>query len=148
MNENKSFFKELISQIMEILLVLLIITIIGLYLFYPEMFKELLKAMGVLVPIGIFIALYGMVTAQKIKKRKKLLEEGGGESGECYPIYVTKNDEMKNDALALVSAILIIVIAKVIEGEFNYADIWQAGLTVIAIYLTKKIYFKKQFSWS
>ena len=148
MKDVQKMFSVLIAQIIEIIVILLSITVIIIYIFFQEVFFSLLKSAGGLAPIFFAGALYLLITTKRIKKAKKDIEKNGSPRlKEYYCIYVSKQDEMKNDALAFLTALVVVVIAKEMSGDFNYSDIWQAGAAFLAVYLTKKIYFKKQFSF-
>lgn len=148
MSSSKKFFAQLLAQVSEIIIVLVFIGIGFLYLFYPEKFMAITKVLGLLAPIGIFIAIYALLIVKKIKKVKTDLADGDINCNDNFTeIYVTKMDEIKNDFVALFSAILIIVLAKFMNGYFDYSDIWQAIIVIIAVYITKKIYLKENFSF-
>lgn len=148
MPEFKKFFTELFAQISEIIIVLTFIGIGFFYLFFPEKFMAIIKMLGLLAPIGAIIAIYALIIIRKIKKIKSDAEEGDmNYNDDSIEIYITKMDEIKNDLAALFAAILIIALAKFMNGYFDYSDICQAFIVIIAVYITKKIYLKENFSF-
>lgn len=56
-------------------------------------------------------------------------------------ITISAYDELKHDLVAFSAAILILIIAKVFSSKVNTADVLQALVALIFIYLTKTIYF-------
>ncbi|MEA2065183.1 MAG: hypothetical protein U9O66_02705 [Patescibacteria group bacterium] len=148
MPEFKKFFTELFAQISQIIIVLFFIGAVFFYLFFPEKFMAIIKTLGLIAPIGAIIAVYALIITRKIKKIKADAEEGGMTYNDnSIEIYVTKMDEIKNDLTALVAAILIIALAKFMNGYFDYSDICQTFIVIIAVYITKKIYLKENFSF-
>lgn len=148
MSEFKKFFSQLFAQIFQIVIIVIFIGAGVLYLFYPEKFMAIIKALGLLAPIGIIIAVYALLITKKIKKIKTDIADGDiNYNDNSIEIYVTKIDEIRNDLVALFAAILIITLAKFMNGYFDYSDIWQAIIAIIAVYITKKIYLKENFSF-
>ena len=144
----KGFFTEFMAQSFEIVTAVILVGMAGVYLFYPEIFEDMAKTSGASLPLGVLFLIYILTTSHKVKKIKKEAEKDGGEKyNEYHAIYVSQKDELKNDGIVVITVIIMILIAKLIEGKIDYADLWQAGITIIAIYWTKKIYFKEYFSF-
>lgn len=147
MSRFKKFFVQLFVQISEIIIVLLFIGMALLYIFYPEKFIAMIKVFGLFAPIGVIIAVYALIITKKVKKVKRDMEDGDINFNDPIEIYITKMDEIKNDLVALFAAILIISLAKFANGYFDYLDILQAIIVIAAVYITKKIYLKENFSF-
>lgn len=140
--EFKKIITEIIVQVLEMVLILFMIGGGWAYLFRPELFQAILIMLGVMAPLAFIFAIYALLTIKKIKKFRKESEEDDTYY-DYFEIAVSKKDELKNDALALIAASAVIVAAKVINGHFDYADVWQAGIVFLAVYGTKEIYFKE-----
>lgn len=140
--EFKKIITEIIVQVLEMVLILFMIGGGWTYLFRPELFQAIIMLLGVMAPLAFIFAIYALLTIKKIKRFRKEAEEDET-FYEYFEIVVSRKDELKNDALALIAASSIIVIAKMINGHFDYADVWQAGIVFLAVYGTKEIYFKE-----
>ena len=153
----KGEFQKLIfllfAQISQILVVLGFLFLLYLYIFRPDILAGIFNYIKQSTGLWFLIAFYGILAFTKSKNIKKQIEnqdqeeerEGEGKEEVNY-IYVTPLDELKNDLLAVVVVISIIVCAEIFRGKVDYLDFWQAIIALIGVYATKKIYFKEFFS--
>ncbi len=149
----KKILSELLVQSLEIIMTLALIGGIWLYVFRPEIFHEIIMAAGILIPIISVFAFFSLITAKRvggIRKRMEEaeIEESGVMRSENIEISVSQQDEIKNDIIAFFSAIFIIGVAKLMNNDFDFSDIIQAFIAMVAVYSTKKTYFKDLFSWT
>ena len=145
--------KELIAQTIHVIVVLVLIYSTWLYVFRREIFDEILKAGGVIAPLVFLFISYALITARRVDGMKKIMEEAEASSYEdakkqYTTLFASQQDEMKNDGIAIFSAFAIVILAKIINNKIDYPDVLQALVAIIAVYSTKKIYFKDKFSWT
>lgn len=151
--EFAKLIKEIVVQTMHVLLILFLIYSTWLYLFRREFFDEMLQMIGVVTPMIFMFVLYALITTKRTNNIKKELEKINAASdvidnNKYTSLLVSQQDEMKTDGIAILSALVIVVLAKIMNNKVSYPDMLQAIVAVVAIYSTKKIYFKDKFSWS
>jgi hypothetical protein len=143
------FVSEFLFQTFSIIIFFLFAGFFAIYIFNPELLNMISESASVYPPLLLLLIIYVLSTLGKVKKiRKKRLEKIENAEGESSyydykEIYVKDIDEMKNDLVALLTAMLVIAIAWVYKGEFDFPDVLQAVLAFTAVYVTKDIYFKK-----
>jgi hypothetical protein len=143
------FVSEFLLQTFSIIIFFLFVGFFAIYIFNRELLDMITESARVYPPLLLLFIIYILTTLGKAKKiREKRLdkiEDAEGESSyyDYKEIYVKDIDEMKNDLVAIVTAMLIIVIAWVYKGKFDFPDVLQAVLAFTAVYVTKDIYFKK-----
>ncbi len=143
------FVSEFLFQTFSIIVFFLFAGFFAIYIFNPELLDIVAESASVYPPLILLFIIYILTTINKVrrirKKRLDEIEDADGESSfyDYKEIYVKDIDEMKNDLVALLAAMLIIAIAWVYNGKFDFPDVLQAVAAFVAVYLTKDIYFKK-----
>ena len=107
------------------------------YWLYLSQYNRITEFIVFVAPLIILISLTVVVARQD---RKNILERMSRNEEELQ-ITIHRYDELRHDLIAFAAAIVILIIARIFSLRVNIADILQALVALIMIYLVKTIYF-------
>jgi hypothetical protein len=133
---NRETFKGIIIPI---IIQIFLLVCFAFYWSYFSQTNKMMEFVLFFIPTFILMSLVLLVvTRNRHKMRERMLR-----SEEEQQITIGPNDELKHDLIAYAIAFIILVIAKTFSSKVDSADVLQAGVALLSIYLVKRIYFGK-----
>lgn len=126
-----------LEEIIHVFIQALLLISFALYWAYFSRTNKITEFIVFVAPMIILISLTIII----VKRDREIIRERRIRSEVDQQITISAYDELKHDLAAFFAAIIILIIAKVFSAKVDIADILQASIALIFIYLVKSIYF-------
>ncbi len=122
------------------MIIILIMIFLSLYFIIGDHFTVFTEVIRALAPISFFL----IILLVKLKFSRIELKKSKNENNEESVLYLSASDKFKSDLLIYSLPVIILAVALVFNNQVDFADVAQAIIAFLIMYLWQRIIFNKK----